>query len=201
MHIHKTKEKGIGIDFIKGKGNKAIIFCQGFPSQSNKNSTLEELSKKGFSVVFPKYYGSYESEKKFSIKNSVKTVKETISLVGKKRLECVFCGKKEYFGKKKIMLIGDSYGTMIAREFKNPKALFSPVYFTKKTEKELKLLEKVFNKGVFGKCYNLDKNFFKELKMKIKKQEKVFEENETVFFDRGKEHGYSKLKNSWLKKN
>lgn len=194
-HIHKTKWKNIGFDFVEGNRKELLVYCQGFPCTPTKKDELLELQKKGFSVVVPKYFGSWESYGWMNIETSFETIQKTLR---KKRFKCFFCGKTVDFKEKEIIILGDSYGTLIARRFpKRKKILFSPLEWNPEIKKELDLLELVFNADLFGSCYTLAPDFFPDLRKEILKQKPT--SNETCFNDEKGKHGYSALKNKWFR--
>ena len=93
-----------------------IIHLSGFPGQLGKNELGEILSKAGYTVIQPFYYGSFDSGRVFSIENCFYTLQDTIKSVEKNQIIDIYNDKK-ILTKGPVILIGNSFGTNIIQSY------------------------------------------------------------------------------------
>jgi alpha-beta hydrolase superfamily lysophospholipase len=91
------------------KGDKVIVLCVGMPTMPGKYSLLEFLNQKGYTAVYPRYRGTWESKGQFlreSPKEDIKYVLERL----KKPFLNVFNGKQYNLRPCEVILLGSSFG-------------------------------------------------------------------------------------------
>lgn len=90
-----------------------VIFCPGLPQYITKyHPTIKTFQALNFNVFLPRYYGTWESGGIFNIKNSVKTVSETVHLVKTGRGKELFGNQIVKWSKGPVILIGYSFGAL-----------------------------------------------------------------------------------------
>jgi len=107
--------KGIIICSWITKADICVILAPGIPQYLTKyHPFVQTMIKLGVNLFIPSYKGTWESPGKFSIKESVKSIENTINFVRQ-------CSGQELYNKenikwqqKKIILIGFSFGALPA---------------------------------------------------------------------------------------
>lgn len=90
---------------------KVIVLAAGLPSLPAKRSVLEFLVGEGYSVVFPRYRGTWESAGYFLEQSPTKDIREVIeTLTQQRRFWCTFSQVWIPLRVKSFYLIGSSFG-------------------------------------------------------------------------------------------
>lgn len=77
-------EKGLCCDVYYNKNrniDKCALFLYGFPATIGSNNLTELLVDKGYTVLHPHYYGTYDSMGNFSPQSAFETVKTIVEIV------------------------------------------------------------------------------------------------------------------------
>jgi hypothetical protein len=107
--------EGYFTDVKKPLGN--IIFLAGLPGLIGKTVLAEKLCQIGYNIIQPFYYGSYSSNKHFSVRNSFLTLEDTVNAIEKNTIINLFSEQNILTNKNPIFLMGQSYGTNIIQSF------------------------------------------------------------------------------------
>lgn len=115
MEYKFKSEKLLITAWINNKFKKSIIIAPGLPQFFNKyNPLIRNLIKLEYNIFSPDYYGSWNSPGTFSLKNSIKSIKECIDYVkGKKGTE-LYNNKEISWECPKLIVLGNSYGALPA---------------------------------------------------------------------------------------
>lgn len=90
---------------------KVIVLAQGFPSSPSKRTVLEFLVGEGYTVVFPRYRGTWESGGYFLEETPTKDIELVIAELGKQqKFWCSFSQVWIPLRIKKFFVIGSSFG-------------------------------------------------------------------------------------------
>ena len=77
-------EKGLCCDVYYNKKkniDKCALFLYGFPATIGSNNLTEVLVDRGYTVLHPHYYGTYDSMGDFSPQSAFETVKTIVEIV------------------------------------------------------------------------------------------------------------------------
>lgn len=90
---------------------KILILAQGFPSVPSKRSVLEFLVGEGYTVIFPRYRGTWESDGYFLEESPTQDIKLVVAeLVQQKKFWCSFSRVWIPLRVKNFFVIGSSFG-------------------------------------------------------------------------------------------
>lgn len=92
-----------------------VILAPGLPQYLDKyHPFLTVIKDLGYNLFVPRYMGTFESGGNFSVENSVKTIESTIDLVLTGEGHDLYSGSEISWNPKRVILIGFSYGALIA---------------------------------------------------------------------------------------
>jgi hypothetical protein len=108
----KHKDTLIGAWLNGDSGN--VIISPGLPQYIDKHhSVIKYLSRAGYNIFTPRYIGSWESDGKFSIKNCVETLAQTLELIRLgEGIESYNLAKTSWSNDIPTYLIGFSFGAL-----------------------------------------------------------------------------------------
>lgn len=96
--------------FIGGEKG-VIVFASGLPQYVQKqHSFVSQILKAGYSLCIPKYYGTWESSGRFSVKSSTKALRQTLDLIKKGECKELYDKNIIKWNTNKIILLGYSFG-------------------------------------------------------------------------------------------
>lgn len=99
------------VAFPEKQTGKILILAQGFPSVPSKRSVLEFLVGEGYTVIFPRYRGTWESDGYFLGQTPTKDIADVIETLHKeKRFWCTFSQVWIPLQVKNFFIIGSSFG-------------------------------------------------------------------------------------------
>lgn len=109
IKIKRFNHRGIVVEYIdsSAQSDKAIILLDGLPSVPHCKDLMYELNRKGYSVFFPRYRGTWESEGDFLSHSPVKDIEDIISFISRS-------DQKGFSNIKEINIIGTSFGGGVA---------------------------------------------------------------------------------------
>lgn len=109
----KIRKKQISISLWLNGENGNIILAPGLPQYIDKyHPFVRQAERLGLNLFVPKYIGTHESGGEFSLKNSVKTINDTIRLVESGNAIELYAKKRVNWKTKKTVLLGFSYGAL-----------------------------------------------------------------------------------------
>lgn len=88
---------------------KLIILCDGMPSIPRKQPLSEFLAARGYSVLYPRYRGAWESDGQFLAKSPHEDILDIIDDLPKEIEELAF-GQRFKLSPQQIFVIGGSFG-------------------------------------------------------------------------------------------
>jgi len=172
-HLHRTRFKGdIVAEFgIPDNGNnKLIILLDGMPALPNKGRLIRFLMKHGYSVIHPRYRGSWESEGKFLEISPEQDVLDIIDELPN-GLKSAWDGEVFRVKPNEITIIcssfGGSAGLLASRDSRVNKVIaFSPVvdWGAESPEEPHEQFAKFVKEG-FGQGYRIPKGNLEKLKV------------------------------------
>lgn len=183
----RIKTKGIMISsWINGnKGN--IILAPGLPQYIDKYHPLvKQAERLGLNLFVPKYCGTYESDGKFSVKNSIKTIEATVKLVKTGKAKELYANEEIKWNTKNTILMGFSFGALpsiLQKKIVEKIVLICPFLFSEFHIGKKCLGEDIsktfqFLERAYTNIYRINsKNLIKELantKVPVKKEKMIF---------------------------
>jgi hypothetical protein len=113
MVENRTKIGKLFVSFYLNGGSKNLILANGIPSYVTKHHPLVRFCKENFINLFiPRYYGSFESEGDFSLKNSTTSIEECVKLVSSGKTIELFYQKEISWNPSEVFLLGFSFGAL-----------------------------------------------------------------------------------------
>lgn len=107
----KNRQTLISLWLNGNNGN--IILASGLPQYIDKyHPFVKQAERLGLNLFVPKYMGTYESEGGFSLKNSIRTIDETIKLVKSGGAYELYAKKRVSWSADNTTLFGFSYGAL-----------------------------------------------------------------------------------------
>jgi len=103
--------------FFPEKGNgKAIVISYGLPSSplGNDSIVVRKFLKNGFVVCCPRYIGTHDSYGKFTFRDALKTIENTVEFLVKGKGVSLWSLKKIEWKAKEIILMGGSFGGAVS---------------------------------------------------------------------------------------
>lgn len=92
-----------------------VVYAAGLPQYVQKHhSFVSQILEAGYSLCVPRYYGTWESSGEFSVKESIKTLRETLDFVKAGQCKELFADKVITWNTSKIILLGYSFGALPA---------------------------------------------------------------------------------------
>ncbi|KKR55753.1 MAG: hypothetical protein UT94_C0061G0007 [Candidatus Uhrbacteria bacterium GW2011_GWF2_40_263] len=159
MHLKRALlADEIVVEFLlpKKSSSKVMIFCNGLPSGSEKQTLLKKMSRLGYWVFHLRYRGTWESTGNFLDHAPEKDVWDVIEAIKKGFVDV--WEKEEYqIDPSEVIVVGASFGGTVAiLSTKDPRVqkaiAFSPVVdWTQSTPEEpMDYLEEVIHSGYAG---------------------------------------------------
>lgn len=111
-------EKGLCCDVYYNKKkniNKCALFLYGFPATIGSNNLTELLVDKGYTVLHPHYYGTYDSIGDFTPQSSFETVKIITDIVSNSLVRNLKSNSVYKLPDKISICIGYSFGAYVLR--------------------------------------------------------------------------------------
>lgn len=160
--------------YDKNKGS--VIICDGLPGVPKQKDLINKLSLSGFSVVYPRYLGTWESEGEFLKCSPAQDIAHVAEFLSKGDIKELY-SNKIFDVNKPIHLLGSSFGGSVAlslfdNNLINKIIALSPIVdFTKHNdqhdEQDLIWLRS-FIKNAFGAAYRFDdKNWLDMVKGRL----------------------------------
>ncbi|MBD5145620.1 MAG: hypothetical protein HDT21_06925 [Ruminococcus sp.] len=137
-------EKGLCCDVYYNKKrniDKCALFLYGFPATIGSNSLTEVLVDRGYTVLHPHYYGTYDSIGDFSPQSAFETVKTIVDIVKNSLVKNLKSGSMYKLPNTISICVGYSFGAYVLRHsvqyLKDLEEvlLFSPVMSNNPTNK------------------------------------------------------------------
>lgn len=157
---YKLCVDGVAMSFWKGGGDTTIVFASGFPQYvTGYHPFINTLVSLGYSVLVPKYGGSWESKGVFSVKTSVHSIDTAIQVVRSGLAQELFGNTSIDIPNKKVFLIGFSFGGLIAllsKEEVDKKILLTPFINLQLHGKEKIEAETDFIRRAYGEAYRFE---------------------------------------------
>ena len=211
MIVYRSKINNIIFEFLSAKKDKGVvIFCDGLPSVPKQKELMVYFSTQGYSVVYPRYRGTWESGGEFLKESPSKDIAAIIREVKKGKLKELYANRAIKINNGNIFLIGSSFGGSIALslvENKNVSKIvaLSPlvdfkIHNNNNNEQDLSQLSS-FIKKAFGNAYRFKReNWDKMVKGQIfnpkQKLSKKEAEKILIFFDKSDNSiDYKKIQN------
>jgi len=110
----KFEEIFAHIDLPDKFNYKAIIFCQKFPGNNEKDELISSFASEGYIVMQPKYLGTGKSEGLISIENFLETIKKSKDFLLTGNAEDLKSKEKIKWETREIILMGVSFGASLA---------------------------------------------------------------------------------------
>lgn len=99
------------VAFPEKQTGRILILAQGFPSVPSKRSVLEFLVGEGYTVIFPRYRGTWESDGYFLEESPTQDIKLVVTeLIRQKKFWCSFSQVWIPLRVKNFFVIGSSFG-------------------------------------------------------------------------------------------
>lgn len=118
MYTLRTRiETDIICEFLpprNGKGERAIIVCDGLPSVPSKRRVLEYWSHKGFWVFHPRYRGTWESGGRFLDHDPTEDILDVVRAVKTETLVSAYDGAVYTPKVQHVTVLGASFGGTVA---------------------------------------------------------------------------------------
>lgn len=136
MNRFRIIEKGLCCDVYYDKSlkeHKLALFLYGFPATIGENELTGELVKRGYMVLQPHYYGTYDSEGDFTPDSAFRSVNSIIDITRKSVVTNLKSNQITTIPQKISLCIGYSFGAYVLRHSLNQLIdvenvlLFSPV--------------------------------------------------------------------------
>ncbi|MDR2396233.1 MAG: hypothetical protein LBD57_06505 [Endomicrobium sp.] len=120
------------MSFYLNNSSKNLLLINGIPSYITKHHPLVRFcSENKINLFIPRYYGSFESDGEFSLRNCISTVEETVTFVCSQRSLELFGQKELAWTSSEIFVLGFSFGALPVLNAKLPinvkKILCSPL--------------------------------------------------------------------------
>lgn len=169
MRINRGRINKVIYEFLQPQipSQGIIIICEGLPSVPNKKELMLRLSHRGFTVIYPRYKGTWESDGEFLKESPTRDVEDVLQLIKKGELVELFANKKFKIPNQPVHLLGSSFGASVALSFAGNKdiskivALSAIVDFKKhnnENDEEDLILVGEFIKRAFGEGYRFKDN-------------------------------------------
>jgi pimeloyl-ACP methyl ester carboxylesterase len=96
-----------------GKGDRALIVCDGLPSMPSKQRVLEYWTRRGFFVFHPRYKGAWESGGRFLDHDPTQDILEVVRAL-KQGISLSFFDTEMTFTASEVVVLGASFGGAVA---------------------------------------------------------------------------------------
>ncbi len=116
MYINKSKYNEISFDFIipKNYNGKLIIILPGLPEYPRPKEIMIKLADKGYSVIYPKYRGTFESKGSFLEKSPAYDILELIDYISHYgKIIDLFFMKEVRLNINEIIVLASSFGSSV----------------------------------------------------------------------------------------
>jgi|SRR3989344_3307627 len=176
--LYKFKIKGIVCEIAFPKKDKkkgrVVIILPGLPEYPRPKKIIENMARKGYYVIYPRYRGTFESEGEFLKESPAKDIGDLISSIKNgEEYEEIYGHKKFKIPVKKITIIATSFGGSVALDLINLNIkidkiiLGSPVtdyknHGNRGVEQDLKNLKNFLLEG-FSNLYRFNPSQFDKL--------------------------------------
>lgn len=152
--IYRAKCGDIIFEFSVPEISKGVVVvCEGIPNVPKQKELMTHLVQHGYSVVYPRYRGTWESRGEFLRKSPAQDIADLVSFLKKTYVKELYAGK-EFSLQGPIHLIGSSFGGSVALSLAENQdvhkiiALSPIVDFSKHNEDggeaDLAILKKIF---------------------------------------------------------
>ncbi len=119
---NRTKIGDLFVSFYLNGSSKNLILANGIPSYVTKHHPLVKFCQENkINLFIPRYYGSFESNGKFSLVNCIKTIEDTTKIVMYGKTIELFGEKEISWGCSEIFVLGFSFGALPVLNSKLPK--------------------------------------------------------------------------------
>jgi len=103
------------ISFPEKGNNKTIIILPGLPEYPRPKDMMEELSEKGYYVIYPRYRGTFESKGDFLNHDPTEDILEVIESIKSNETQIEFYNQSTFkIPSSDITIIGASFGGSVA---------------------------------------------------------------------------------------
>lgn len=174
MNIYRGRINEIIFEFTSPQKSSRgiIIICDGLPSVPNRKELMIMLANNGFTSIFPRYKGTWESDGEFLKETPVKDIEEVLRVIKKREITELYYNRKIKLPNQPVHLLGSSFGASVALALAGNKniskivALSAIVDFKEhnktKNEEDLVLVGE-FIRRAFGEGYRFNNKQWNEM--------------------------------------
>lgn len=151
---------GVAMSFWKGTNGTTIVFASGLPQYiTSYHPFVNTLINMGYSLLVPKYHGTWESDGDFTLANSLQSLNSALDLVSIGGAVELFASVFIEIPNRNVFLMGFSYGglnTLLVDKSVNKKILLMPFVNLELHGKENLEKDLLFVKRAYPNVYKYD---------------------------------------------